>query len=62
MFVLNVIESFTSKLFQVYTQANKHGEVAKIQPPWKDIISSGSIYRQTCPIHIGTPKNFVRFP
>ena len=29
----NLLTSFISKLSQVYTQANTHGEVAKIQPP-----------------------------
>ena len=30
----NLLTSFISKLSQVYTQANSHGEVAKIQPAW----------------------------
>ena len=29
----NLVTSFISKQSQVYTQANTHGEVAKIQPP-----------------------------
>ena len=29
----NLLTSFISKLSQVYTQANTHGEVAKTQPP-----------------------------
>ena len=29
--------SFISKLSEIYTQANKHGQVAKIQGPWVQV-------------------------
>ena len=40
----NLLISFISKLSQVYTQANIHGEVAKIQPPWWTDIGNGWSY------------------